>query len=475
MSVIGRAELLLQAKNYSGSGEWLDEANSHNAQFGSTSGVDTNDPQFLAYSGEQYLSLPGVSGNFVSVPDSVPLSITGDLELIARLSMADWSPAATTTIITSFQTTADQRRFRWQVNTSGAMVLAWTTDGTSGTAVTAQSSSNISASANDTLWIRTTIDVSGFTVQHFTSTDTTNNPNDVTWVQLGNDITGGATSIHDGTQPFNMGANIAGTGNLLDGTFHRIQMVNGIGGTVEFDADFTDTAAVQEPFASFSEKSSNAATVTINRSATGRKSTVVDRPMFLLGTDNFFEIPDDAGLNFDETEDFTIMAAVRGDYTIATTGGLIDKMDFGAHAGYRLTVNSGGVLRFVIEDDAASAIFDQAFLATDFTAAIYAGVRDQTGNDDIEAFTDGVGSGSPTDDTTATTLADASVLRFGSDSGVTPAAFWDGEIHAVVLWREALSDNEIIEAGEELLGIAAPRAALKRRRLYQLRVRGRAR
>ena len=31
MAVIDSAELLLQAKNYSGSGDWLDEANAHDA------------------------------------------------------------------------------------------------------------------------------------------------------------------------------------------------------------------------------------------------------------------------------------------------------------------------------------------------------------------------------------------------------------------------------------------------------------
>ena len=47
MAVIDSAELLLQAKNYSGSGAWQDESgNGHHAQLGSTSGADTNDPQF---------------------------------------------------------------------------------------------------------------------------------------------------------------------------------------------------------------------------------------------------------------------------------------------------------------------------------------------------------------------------------------------------------------------------------------------
>ena len=63
MTILDSAELLAQAKNYSGSGDWLDEANSHDAQFGSTSGADTNDPQFLPWDGENYVFLPEVNGN----------------------------------------------------------------------------------------------------------------------------------------------------------------------------------------------------------------------------------------------------------------------------------------------------------------------------------------------------------------------------------------------------------------------------
>lgn len=64
-------ELLRQTKNYSGSGDWLDEfGNSHDAQLGSTGGADTNDPQFLPWDGEDYVRLRlWGSGNFISTPD----------------------------------------------------------------------------------------------------------------------------------------------------------------------------------------------------------------------------------------------------------------------------------------------------------------------------------------------------------------------------------------------------------------------
>ena len=78
----------------------------------------------------------------------------------------------------------------------------------------------------------------------------------------------------------------------------------------------------------------------------------------------------------------------------------------------------------------------------------FAIVRD-TAADDIEGHLDGTGSGSPTTDTTTATLANAFALRFGRNSGGggTPL---DGEIMGIALFREALTDAEILAAGKAL-------------------------
>ena len=65
-----------------------------NAQLGSSSGADSNDPKYLDWDGENYVYLPGVSGNYLSVPDEAALDITGDIDIRVQVAMDDWTPAA---------------------------------------------------------------------------------------------------------------------------------------------------------------------------------------------------------------------------------------------------------------------------------------------------------------------------------------------------------------------------------------------
>ena len=57
MSILDSAELLLQARNYSGSGNWLDEANSHDA-------TPVNSPTFSPLGGLSYFTLNGSTQYF---------------------------------------------------------------------------------------------------------------------------------------------------------------------------------------------------------------------------------------------------------------------------------------------------------------------------------------------------------------------------------------------------------------------------
>ena len=93
MSILDSAEALYRAKNYSGSGDWLDEVNSHDAQFG-TGTPGTNDPLAKDLPAEQYIYSSGVDGNYISVPDSAALSITGDIDIRWRGARPDWSPSS---------------------------------------------------------------------------------------------------------------------------------------------------------------------------------------------------------------------------------------------------------------------------------------------------------------------------------------------------------------------------------------------
>ena len=46
-----------------------------------------------------FVKFPGTADNFVSTPNDPALQITGDLQISAKLSLDDWTPAATNTIL----------------------------------------------------------------------------------------------------------------------------------------------------------------------------------------------------------------------------------------------------------------------------------------------------------------------------------------------------------------------------------------
>lgn len=194
---------------------------------------------------------------------------------------------------------------------------------------------------------------------------------------------------------------------------------------------------------------------------------------FRLALDDFFEIADDANLNFAADGAFTLLIVCKlPDVTPSSDMVLLAKKDdLTTAAGYALYVDTTGVPQLVIADGTNSAVASGPAL-TDDTQHVIAARRD-VDNDETQVFVDGVG-GTAAEDTTTATLANALPLRLGATSG-TAANFFDGEIHATTLWREALTDAEIAQAGEELLLLLPDAPAHRRRRKYLLRTRGRAR
>jgi len=448
MSILGRAELLLQAKNYSGSGNWLDEANSHDAAiFGAL---------FLPYASTQYMYLPGTAGNYASAPDSAALSITGDIDPQARVALGDWTPAQEMAIVSKYIATNDHRSYMFVVRSgsTGLLRFYWSEDGVN--LLTGTSSVAPTVSDGDWLWIRTPLDVDGGagdvgSVTFYTGGSGTS----PTWIQLGGVSEAGSapSSIFDGLHPVEVGAYANGSAGLMQGKVANVRIYSDLTETnLEFDADFTDRSVLTEPFATFIEGSPNAATVTLARSATDHKLTIVDRAMFLLGAGDYFEIADDAGLDFAADEDFTLMTLARSyDVTPAADQVLIAKKgDLTTTTGYALYVDTTGVPKLVIDDGTNPPAEASGPALTDGQMHVIAAVRNTT-DDDITVFVDGV-AGTPVPDSTVLTLANAEVMRLGASSA-TAADFVDGEDASDVLWREALTDAEVLWAGQSLQGL----------------------
>jgi hypothetical protein len=310
--------------------------------FGTDDYMEVNN-RYMAHStaAENYVYLSGASNNYMSVVDNPPLDITGDLDLRVQAALDDWTPAATSGLVAKWLTTGNQRSYRLDLNTSGNLVLFWSTNGT---AVNSQTSTAaLSLTDGAVKWVRATIDIdngaSGHDIKFFTS------DNGTTWTQLGTTIVGaGTTSIYSGTATLDIGAIVGGS--PAKGKFYRAQVLNGIDGTVVLDADASVITLPSQT--TFVDRSSNAYTVTINKSGVGTFVSTGNY-MYLPGiASNYASTPDAAALDITGDLDLRVKVALD-DWTPSANNSLIYKWDgAGTSASYGFRVNATtGVLIFL--------------------------------------------------------------------------------------------------------------------------------
>jgi hypothetical protein len=216
------------------------------------------------------LVLNGVAGNYASTPDSAAVSVTGDIDLRCQVALNDWTPSGNNSLIGKYNGGgAGNTSYVLSLKPSGVLSLYWASDGVTG--ITKDSTVATGFSDFTNKWVRATLDVDNGSTQNevrfYTSDDGT------TWTQLGATVTtAGVTSIFNSTLSLEIGSVVGGTINLAAGVIYRAQIRNNIldnGTGIQFDADFT---AQPKLATSFTESSSNAATVTINTSgATGAR------------------------------------------------------------------------------------------------------------------------------------------------------------------------------------------------------------
>jgi len=308
-----------------------------------------------------YLYLPGIASNYASAPDASALDVTGDIDLRCKVALDDWTPSTDNLLIGKWST-SNQSYYLAVGATTGILSLRWTTDGS--TANTASSSVAPTVADGATLWVRATLDVdngaSGNTTTFFTSTD------GLTWTQLGTTVvTAGVTSIFSGTGVLEIGTRLAGTSLPARGKFFRAQVLNGIGGTVAFDANF-ESSITSLNQTTFTESSTNGATVTINRSgSTYRSAGVIDAGYLYPGATNTFSNSTTNFLDFTATESFTLFSAVR----LFSNAGSGNRVIFGkqtsanSEPGYMFTTNARVTGAFI--RDTSSSVSDTSGTTAD--------------------------------------------------------------------------------------------------------------
>jgi hypothetical protein len=388
--------------------------------------------RYMAHSGSNYLYLPGVSGNDATTPDAAVLDITGDIDLRCKVALDDWTPAAVSILISKASNVATNRSYRLEVTTTGELRIATSPDGTSGAEISSTSTVATGITDGTIKWVRATLDVddgSGNRVaQFFLSDDGTN------WTQLGTTVTtAGTTSIFGGSASLRIGS--IGTANLARGKFFRAQVLDGIGGTVAFDADF-ETGITSLLQADFTESSLNAATVTINRSGTAFQSAGITEAGYLYpGATNTFSASATDFLNFGAADSFSIVAIVRQWATASTTAPYINNISQTAATGQGWYL--GVDMRI---GDGTTRLIRTYTGPTAGTLGTLVGIRN-TSNDNIFVYSNETASAATTDTTTGSLTWPSGAVRIGRTSFTT--AYQDFEGVAFAVFRQALTATQI--------------------------------
>lgn len=412
-----------------------------NGQNGSTTSADSNDALFLAWPGDNggnYVYLPGVSGNYLSVPDQAALDITGDIDIRVRVAMENWTPATINSLISKWSGTVGQNAYDFYVATSGNLVLNWSADGT--TTIAKTSTAAPSVTNGQDIWLRVTLDVdngaSGNDVKFWTSAD------GITFTQLGSTVTtAGITSIFVGNLDLRIGQRVGGSALPLAGKLYRAQVLNGINGTTVLDLD---TSVIASSSAT-SLAAVTGQTVTINRSTTGRKSVAVCQPTWLLGTDDFMQVADDALLDFEKDDQFSVVYAYRvwptpGSFTSLFNKRLsvADSFDLSRQGyGSRMIGTSSSLWQVNSDTHYVTSTLSGLSAGLRFGVMRYNGLLV---NNQVTHFLDG---------TTGTntllggaTFNNALPFRIGANSAGMPGDYGEFEFYAIAVFRRLLTDTE---------------------------------
>lgn len=236
-------------------------------------------PLARAHSPGAYIALPGTSDNYAITPDSAANSITGDIDIRARIGPVDWTPAAVDSVVSKHDS-ATERSYRMMLNTTGLLQMRWSADGT--TEITKSSTANLSALLSlEVKWVRATLDVdngaAGNDVNFYTS------DNGVDWTQLGATVTtAGVTSIFNSTSSIEIGTTGVG-GSPFTGNIFYAEIRNGINGSVVVRFDPSEASEGATSFVS-----STGETWTINQSGADVAQLFIDadndKPLLFLDT-----------------------------------------------------------------------------------------------------------------------------------------------------------------------------------------------
>lgn len=441
VGILSSAELLLQAKNYGGSGDWLDESgNGHNASISGATFLKKG-----TYT--QSLWLPGIVDNNMTVTSSdwdwtvapsTTSSLSDDLAFAARIRMDDYTVTGFTRLL------GHQLTNTWEIAFQAGFLRSTFSlygVGSSEKASSTELSNATGVTDGEPVWVKVVYDQSEHEHLFYYSVDDTDDYDEVSWTQLGTAVASAQSSgslSKGGTSTTAYIGQRNATLSPWTGYVHAFVALEGAAEKKLFEIRGSD---ITEPAASFTDRVAGA-TVTINRTGTGLLSALVNRDWFTFTTNDYMQIAHDAALDWAEADDFTIVATVRTN-TNAAAGDMV----YSKRNSNGVQVYFNGSVPVLVLDGASSTTTPTGPTVTDYVSGVWAARRDADGNPFV--FLDGTPGSAGTDSTG--TLEDGADIYIGSNSG--SSGFFEGEIASLVVFSSALTDYQVGQVGNALTGV----------------------
>lgn len=200
---------------------------------------------------------------------------------------------------------------------------------------------------------------------------------------------------------------------------------------------------------SFSTEQVSSAAITLARTVSAAKLVEVTRPGFLLHTDDYLEIANHADLNFAANESFSVAVFFRAYGNDADFDRIVGHRGLGggaSPAGWYVSWDATGKIRFAVTDATNAAHVFSSSSMRDGTLKVAVGRR--TAGVELSVFDNGQG-GTAASDTTTGSLDSSMVLRIGANAAAAPGSYSDAEFYGLALFREALSDADILRLQQE--------------------------
>lgn len=413
---------------------------------GATGDATATGTKSLTFTGTRYAYLPGVASNYLSTTSAATLNITGDIEIVVRVALDDWTPAATSALIGKYGNTGN---ISWRVVVLATGVVRFTFS-TDGTALTNKDSTVATGFTDGTAyWLKVTMDVdngaAGYDVKFYTAADADAEP--TSWTQLGSTVTTAtATSIFVSTQALEIGTSTTGAASPAAGKFYNAIVRSGIGGSTVFstsihhdnvDADDTSyTCATGQ-------------TVTINRStgATYKTAVVTSGVRLFNGSSDLLTVADNASLDFGASDSFTVWALIRQWSTPNNNGRWVAKGG-GVNPRWGILSNTTSLQVQFQTNDGTNNAADATGTFTAGATLLAAGVLNRSAAT-TGAYRDGVLDSPATSSSAVGSLAGSEALTVGGQP--TPASYQAFELYAWGVYAGVMTATQLVALKADLI------------------------